>query len=115
VLLFTVYAGVIVDRVDKRRLMCGRKAYRCSRRWPWRRCVDRSRDDVAGDGAGAAVRIVNAFDIPARQAFIAELVGKEDLMNAIRAQLVDVQRGADRGPGGRRSVIGVAGSVCASS
>jgi len=27
--------------------------------------------------------IVNAFDIPARQAFIAELVGKEDLMNAI--------------------------------
>jgi len=27
--------------------------------------------------------IVNAFDIPARQAFIVELVGKDDLMNAI--------------------------------
>ncbi len=27
--------------------------------------------------------IVNAFDIPARQAFIVEMVGKEDLMNAI--------------------------------
>ena len=27
--------------------------------------------------------IVNAFDIPARQAFLAEMVGREDLMNAI--------------------------------
>jgi MFS family permease len=27
--------------------------------------------------------VVNAFDIPARQAFIVEMVGKEDLMNAI--------------------------------
>jgi MFS family permease len=27
--------------------------------------------------------IVNAFDVPARQAFIVEMVGKEDLMNAI--------------------------------
>jgi MFS family permease len=27
--------------------------------------------------------VVNAFDVPARQAFIVEMVGKEDLMNAI--------------------------------
>ncbi len=31
----------------------------------------------------AALGCVNAFDIPARQAFIVEMVGKEDLMNAI--------------------------------
>lgn len=31
----------------------------------------------------AALGVVNAFDIPARQAFIVEMVGKEDLMNAI--------------------------------
>jgi len=31
----------------------------------------------------ALLGIVNAFDIPARQAFIVEMVGKEDLMNAI--------------------------------
>ena len=27
--------------------------------------------------------VVNAFDIPARQAFVVEMVGREDLMNAI--------------------------------
>ena len=27
--------------------------------------------------------VVNAFDIPARQAFLVEMVGREDLMNAI--------------------------------
>jgi MFS family permease len=31
----------------------------------------------------AALGTVNAFDIPARQSFIVEMVGKEDLMNAI--------------------------------
>ena len=31
----------------------------------------------------ALVGIVNAFDIPARQAFIAEMVGRGDLINAI--------------------------------
>ena len=31
----------------------------------------------------AGLGVVNAFDIPARQAFIVEMVGKEDLMNAI--------------------------------
>src|SRR5689334_13533301 len=31
----------------------------------------------------ALLGVVNAFDIPARQAFIVEMVGREDLMNAI--------------------------------
>jgi MFS family permease len=31
----------------------------------------------------ALLGVVNAFDIPARQAFIADMVGREDLMNAI--------------------------------
>jgi MFS family permease len=31
----------------------------------------------------AGLGVVNAFDIPARQAFIVDMVGKEDLMNAI--------------------------------
>jgi MFS family permease len=31
----------------------------------------------------AALGVVNAFDIPARQAFLVEMVGKQDLMNAI--------------------------------
>src|ERR1700681_340460 len=31
----------------------------------------------------ALLGVVNAFDIPARQAFLVEMVGREDLMNAI--------------------------------
>jgi MFS family permease len=31
----------------------------------------------------AALGVVNAFDVPARQAFLVEMVGREDLMNAI--------------------------------
>ena len=31
----------------------------------------------------ALLGVVNAFDIPARQAFLVEMVGKEDLINAI--------------------------------
>src|SRR5262249_55729705 len=31
----------------------------------------------------ALMGVVNAFDIPARQAFIVDMVGKQDLMNAI--------------------------------
>ena len=31
----------------------------------------------------AMLGVVNAFDIPARQAFVVEMVGKEDLVNAI--------------------------------
>jgi MFS family permease len=31
----------------------------------------------------AALGVVNAFDIPARQAFVVQMVGREDLMNAI--------------------------------
>src|SRR6202035_5804905 len=32
---------------------------------------------------GACLGLVNAFDVPTRQSFIVEMVGREDLMNAI--------------------------------
>src|SRR3974390_715732 len=35
----------------------------------------------------AALGTVNAFDIPARQAFLMDMVGREDLMNAIAVNL----------------------------
>src|SRR5438067_5980832 len=33
--------------------------------------------------AAAATGTINAFDVPARQSFVAEMAGKQDLMNAI--------------------------------
>ena len=34
-------------------------------------------------GLAALLGVVNAFDIPGRQSFLVDMVGKEDLMNAI--------------------------------
>ena len=73
--------------------------------------------------------IVNAFDIPARQSFLVQLVGRDDLMNAIalNSSMFNARpdrRAGDRGsPGGgdRRGVVllpergllpGGAGRVC---
>lgn len=84
VLLFTLYAGVVVDRVDKRRLIVWTQALQMLEALVlaalvWTKSVTTWQVMVLAVLFG----IVNAFDIPGRQAFLAELVGKEDLMNAI--------------------------------
>src|SRR2546426_7990060 len=53
--------------------------------------------------------IVNAFDIPARQAFIVELVGKEDLMTAIALNSSMFNAARIVGPAVAGVLIGVAG------
>ena len=45
--------------------------------------------------------IVNAFDIPARQSFVVEMVGREDLINAIALNSSMVNGARVVGPGGR--------------
>jgi len=81
VLLFTVYAGVIVDRVDKRRLSCGRRRCRWLEALALACSCGPAGHDVAGHGAGAFFGVGNAFDI--RRSVHRGAVGKEDLMNAI--------------------------------
>ncbi|HEU5217614.1 MAG TPA: MFS transporter, partial [Gemmatimonadales bacterium] len=84
VLLFTLYGGVIADRVDKRRallvlqslLLCDALALGLLNAFgaitmPWVYAL-------AFFGG-----LVSAFEIPIRQSFLVELVGKSDLMNAI--------------------------------
>jgi MFS family permease len=84
VLLFTLYAGVIVDRVDKRRLIVWTQALQMLEALALAALVWTKTVTVWQVMALAVMfGIVNAFDIPARQAFIAELVGRDDLMNAI--------------------------------
>ena len=84
VLVFSLYAGVIADRVDKRRviifmqlafmleafavaILVGTKVVAV-----WQVLV-----------LATTLGVASAFDIPMRQSFIVEMVGKEDLMNAI--------------------------------
>ena len=57
--------------------------------------------------------VVNAFDIPARQAFVVEMVGREDLLNAIALNSSMVNGARVVGPavagtprrGGRRRLV----------
>jgi MFS family permease len=84
VLLITIWAGVLADRVDKRRLVF----------------VTQSAGALQAVAIAAVVTagvvrpwmvlvlafvfgVINAIDLPARQSFLVEMVGKEDLPNAI--------------------------------
>jgi MFS family permease len=110
VLLFTLYAGVIVDRVDKRRLIVWTQLFQMLEAlalaalvWtkaaaPWQVMV-----------LAVLFGIVSAFDIPARQAFMVELVGKDDLMNAIALNSSMFNAARIVGPAVAGVLIGAAG------
>jgi len=57
----------------------------------------------------AALGLVNAFDIPARQAFMVEMVGREDLMNAIALNSSMVNGARVVGPAVAGAVVAAVG------
>jgi MFS family permease len=83
-MLFSLFAGVVVDRVDKRRFLIWLQigmmvlalilaALTCAGLVQyWHVLV-----------LATLLGLANTFDMPTRQAFTVELVGKDDLMNAI--------------------------------
>ncbi len=84
VLFFSLYAGAIADRVSKRRLVLTSQSSSMVFAFALGAIV------LAGHVSlwhvvlvAALLGLANAFDIPARQAFMVELVGKDDLMSAI--------------------------------
>lgn len=84
VLAFTLYAGVVADRRDKRRLVVLTQSLSMLLAFVlaalvWAKVVSVWHVMAVATMLG----IVNAFDIPTRQSFLVELVGKEDLMNGI--------------------------------
>lgn len=84
VLAFTLYAGIVADRRDKRRLVILTQSISMMLALVlavlvWAHVVTVWQVMVLATVLG----VVNAFDIPTRQAFIVDLVGKEELMNAI--------------------------------
>lgn len=84
VLLFTLYAGVIADRTDKRRTVVITQTLQMLQAFALAALVWSGHVTTGSVMALAAfLGIVSAFDIPTRQAFIFEMVGKDDLMNAI--------------------------------
>jgi len=84
VLLFSLYAGVIADRVDKRRFIILMQLAFMIEAFTvsiliWTNAIAVWQVLVLATTLGLA----SAFDIPMRQAFVVEMVGKDDLMNAI--------------------------------
>jgi len=84
VLLFTLYAGVVADRSDKRRVVIITQSLLMVQAFALAVLVGTGRVTVESVMVLAAfLGIVNAFDIPTRQSFLVDMVGKDDLMNAI--------------------------------
>jgi MFS family permease len=84
VLLFTLYAGVIADRTDKRRVVVITQTLQMLQAFALAALVWSGEVSVGNILVLAAfLGVVSAFDIPTRQAFLVEMVGKEDLMSAI--------------------------------
>lgn len=84
VLLFSLYAGVIADRTDKRRFIILMQVAFMLEAFAvsilvWTGVVQVWQVLLLATLLG----IASAFDIPMRQSFVVEMVGKDDLMNAI--------------------------------
>ena len=110
VLLFTLYAGVVVDRVDKRRLIVLTQLLQMGEALVLAVLVWTHLITVWPVMALAALfGVVNAFDIPGRQAFLVELVGKGDLMNAIALNSSMFNAARIVGPAVAGVLIGAAG------
>jgi MFS family permease len=110
VLLFTLYAGVIVDRVDKRRLIVWTQILQMLEALALAALVwTKSVTTWQVMALAVLFGIVNAFDIPARQAFIADLVGRDDLMNAIALNSAMFNAARIVGPAVAGVLIGAAG------
>jgi MFS family permease len=100
VLLFSAVAGVVVDRTPKRRLVIATQAALmlpafalAALTWiGWVRYWHVA--TLAG-----VIGLVNALDMPSRQSFLVEMVGREDLLNAIALNSATFNAARVIGPG----------------
>jgi MFS family permease len=114
VLIFAPYAGVIADRVDKRRLIIAVQAVMG--------VLALILGVLTVTGAvrlwhvfvlAAALGVATAFDNPARQSFVMELVGTEHVRNAVTLNSVLVNAARAVGPAMAGILIATVGvSVC---
>ncbi|MPM03546.1 Enterobactin exporter EntS [bioreactor metagenome] len=113
-LLFSLFAGVIIDRLPKKKLLIFTQSASL--------VVTLVLAILAWTGkvqywhiliTATALGIVNTLDMPVRQAFIVELTGKEDLMNAIALNSAVFNMSRIIGPAIAGIVMGVFGvSAC---
>jgi MFS family permease len=109
-LLFTLYAGAVADRMDKRRIIFHAMVGAAVLSLTLAVLTDTGRITypallVIVFGLGTA----SAFELPTRQSFFAELVGPDDLPNAIALNSSAFNASRIVGPAIAGWVIGVAG------
>ena len=103
VLLLGPYGGLVADRVDKRRLMIGLQSLMALQALVLGLLTLTGAIQVWEIGVLAALLgLNNAFENPARQAFMLELVGPEQLRNAVSLNSVLVNVARAIGPARRR-------------
>ena len=84
VLLFTLYGGVVADRVNKRRSLLLLQSLLLLEALALAALTATGRVTVGWVMALAAAQgLFSAFEIPIRQSFLSEMTGREDLMTAI--------------------------------
>ncbi len=84
ILLFTLYGGVVADRVDKRRMVLLLQCLMLLEALALAVLTHQGWITVhLVMGLAAFYGLLSAFEVPTRQAMVSEIVGREDLMNAI--------------------------------
>lgn len=114
VLLFALYAGVVVDRVSRHRLIITTQLSAMIFALILATLVLTGTVRIGHVMVLATLfGIVNAFDIPGRHTFYGDLVGREDLISAVALNSVSFNATRIVGPAVAGMVLGVAGAgVC---
>jgi MFS family permease len=113
ILLMSLFAGVVVDHVDRRRLILAAQTLLMLSAFTlaglsWTGVVEVEHVIILAALNG----LVSSFDMPGRQAFVVEMVGKDDLPNAIALNSMLFNTARAIGPaiaGLLIAVIGLAG------
>jgi MFS family permease len=110
VLLFSLYGGVVADRYDKRKLvMIGQGLLALEAAALWWFVVSGTITIPWLIALATFAGVVSAFEIPARQALLIELVVREDLMDAIALNTSAFNLARILGPSIAAAVIAGAG------
>lgn len=112
VFLFSIFAGAIADRFSKRRILMATQATLACQAallgtlaWSghaqyWHVCV-----------LATVLGIANSIDLPARQSYVAEIVERDDLVNAVALNSAGFNAARIVGPAIAGVIIGRAGVV----
>lgn len=100
VLFFSVFGGVIADKLPKRRILVFTQSAAMFQAFVLFVLAGTNVVQVWHVMVLAfCLGLVNSFDIPTRQAFISEMVGREDLMNAVSLNSAQFNASRVVGPG----------------